>query len=130
MTWQRRASSLLNYVAQHDCIGLTIPAKDGAPVGYVLAALSPRSRTAAGGAPSTRLRILDIAVDPSADLLDAARPLVQALQLRYVDALLTLMDEPADSRLNPILASFGFRVFDRQYEFALELAESPADTVL
>ena len=130
MTWQRRASSLLNYVAQHDCIGLTIPAKDGAPVGYVLAALSPRSRAAAGGAPSTRLRILDIAVDPSADLLDAARPLVQALQLRYVDALLTLMDEPADSRLNPILASFGFRVFDRQYEFALDLAESPADTVL
>ena len=130
LTWQRRASSLLNYVEQHDCIGLTIPAKDGAPVAYVLAVPPPRSNAPARGQPSNRLRILDIAVDPDADLLDAARPLVQALQLRYVDAQLTLADEPADSRLNPIFASLGFRVFDRQYELALDLAESPANTVL
>lgn len=130
LTWQRRARSLLNYVEQHDCLGYTIPARDGEPVAYVLAVESSPPSAPARGQPSPRLRILDIAVDPDADLQDAARPLVQALQLRYVDAVLTLGDEPADSRLNPIFASFGFRVYDRQYELALDLAESPADTVL
>ena len=119
LTWQRGARSLLNYVGKNDCIGLTIPAKDGAPVAYVLAARPAR------GEPVTRLRILDIAVDPNADLVDAARPLVQALQLRYVDAVLTLSDEPADSRLNQIFASLGFRVYDRQNELVLDLSESP-----
>jgi len=119
LTWQRGARSLLNYVGVNDCIGLTIPAKDGAPVAYVLAAQPAR------GEPVTRLRIIDIAVDPNADLLDAARPLVQALQLRYVDAVLTLSDEPADSRLNQIFASLGFRVYDRQNELVLDLTESP-----
>jgi ribosomal protein S18 acetylase RimI-like enzyme len=121
LAWQRRRRSLLNYVAQRHCIGLTIPAKDGAPVAYVIAELMARSRPQPPGESPMRLQILDIAVDPDADLLDAGRPLVQALQLRYVDALLTFYNEPVDSRLNPIFASFGFRVFDRQYELALEL---------
>ena len=121
LAWQRRRRSLLNYVAQRHCIGLTIPAKDGAPVAYVIAELMARSRPQPPGESPMRLQILDIAVDPDADLLDAGRPLVQALQLRYVDALLTLYNEPVDSRLNPIFASFGFRVYDRQYELALEL---------
>ena len=124
LTWQRGARSLLNYVEQNDCIGLTIPARDGAPVAYVLTARPARAE------PVTRLRILDIAVDPNADLLDAARPLIQALQLRYVDAVLTLSDEPADSRLNQIFASLGFRVYDRQNELVLDLTENPADTVI
>ena len=124
LTWQRGARSLLNYVEQNDCIGLTIPARDGAPVAYVLIARPPRAE------PVTRLRILDIAVDPNADLHDAARPLIQALQLRYVDAALTLSDEPADSRLNQIFASLGFRVYDRQNELVLDLTENPADTVI
>ena len=128
MIWQRRARSLLNYVEQHGCVGLTIPAKDGAPVAYVLVSPSSSAGVPAQGQPSTRLRILDIAVDPGANLQDAARPLLQALQLRYVDARLTLMDQPADSRLNPVFASLGFRVFDRQYELAVDLAESPPDT--
>ncbi|MXZ19140.1 MAG: GNAT family N-acetyltransferase [Caldilineaceae bacterium SB0665_bin_25] len=128
MIWQRRARSLLNYVEQHGCIGLTIPAKDGAPVAYALVSPSSSSGVPAQGQPATRLRILDVAVDPEANLQDAARPLLQALQLRYVDARLTLMDQPADSRLNPVFASLGFRVFDRQYEMAVDLAESPPDT--
>ena len=119
LAWQRSASSLLSHVAQFDCIGLTIPAKDGAPVAYVVAELMPRSRPR--GELSTRVQILDIAVDPSADLLDAGRPLVQALQLRYVDKTLAITNEPEDSCLNRIFASFGFRVFDRQYEMALNL---------
>ena len=119
LAWQRSARSLLSHVAQDDCIGLTIPAKDGAPVAYVVAELMPRSRSR--GEPATRLQILDIAVDPNADLLDAGRPLVQALQLRYADVTLALLNEPEDSSLNRIFASFGFRVFDRQYELALDL---------
>ena len=121
LAWQRRKTSLLNYVVQRDCVGLTIPARDGAPVAYAIAELMPRSRPQPRGQAKTRLQIHDIAVDPAAELLDAARPLVQALQLRYVDALLTLYNEPADSRLNPIFASFGFRVYDRQYEMVLDL---------
>ena len=121
MAWQRRKTSLLNYVAQRNCVGLTIPAKDGAPVAYAIAELMPRSRPQPPGQAEMRLQILDIAVDPAAELLDAARPLVQALQLRYVDALITIYNEPADSRLNPIFASFGFRVYDRQYDMVLDL---------
>ncbi len=123
LTWQRRARSLLNYVQRNDCIGLTIPAKDRAPVAY---ALVDRPRP---GQPPARLRILDIAVDPNAALQDAARPLIQALQLRYIDSVLTLTDEPADSRLSPILASLDFRVYDRQYELTLDLEERPPQTV-
>ncbi len=129
MIWQRRARSLLNYVEQHGCIGLTIPAKDGAPVAYALVSPPSPSGAPAQGQPPARLRILDVAVDPEANLQDAARPLLQALQLRYVDARLTLMDQPADSRLNPVFASLGFRVFDRQNEMVVDLAESPPDTV-
>jgi hypothetical protein len=43
---------------------------------------------------------------------------------------LTLSDEPADSRLNQIFASLGFRVYDRQNELVLDLTENPADTVI
>ncbi|MCY4091151.1 MAG: GNAT family N-acetyltransferase [Caldilineaceae bacterium] len=121
LAWQRRKINLLNYVAQRNCVGLTIPARDGAPVAYAIAELMPRSRPQPPGHAEMRLQIIDIAVDPAAKLHDAARPLVQALQLRYVDALLTLYNEPADSRLNPIFASFGFRVYDRQYEMVLDL---------
>lgn len=121
MAWQRRKTNLLNYVAQRNCVGLTIPARDGAPVAYAIAELMPRSRPQPPGQAEMRLQIIDIAVDPAAEILDAARPLVQALQLRYVDALLTLYNEPADSRLNPVFASFGFRVYDRQYEMVLDL---------
>ena len=121
LAWQRRKTNLLNYVAQRNCVGLTIPARDGAPVAYAIAELMPRSRPQPPGQAEMRLQIIDIAVDPAAKLHDAARPLVQALQLRYVDALLTLYNEPADSRLNPIFASFGFRVYDRQYEMVLDL---------
>ena len=121
LAWQRRKTNLLNYVAQRNCVGLTIPARDGAPVAYAIAELTPRSRPQPPGQAEMRLQIIDIAVDPAAELHDAARPLVQALQLRYVDALLTLYNEPADSRLNPIFASFGFRVYDRQYEMVLDL---------
>ncbi len=130
MTWQRRARSLLNNVEQHGCVGLTIPAKDGAPVAYVLISPPSSSGAPAEGQPPSRLRIIDIAVDPEANLHDAARPLLQALQLRYVDARLTLMDQPADSRLNPVFASLGFRVFDRQYELAVDLIESPPEPEL
>lgn len=121
MAWQRSKSSLLKIAAQRPCIAHTIQAKDGAPVAYAIAELMPRSRPQPSGQPEMCLQILDIAVDPDAELLDAARPLVQALQLRYVDALLTLYNEPADSRLNPIFASFGFRVYDRQCELQLDL---------
>lgn len=121
LAWQRRKTNLLHYVAQRNCVGLTIPARDGAPVAYAIAELMPRSRPQPPGQAEMRLQIIDIAVDPAAKLHDAARPLVQALQLRYVDALLTLYNEPADSRLNPIFASFGFRVYDRQYEMVLDL---------
>lgn len=120
MTWNRRAQSLLDYVEQHDCIGLTIAAKDGAPVAYVVAALSSRKGSRGPAKRPQKLQILDIAVDPKAEFLDAGRPLVQALQLRYVDALLTVANEPEDSPLNAVLAAFGFRVFDRQYELALD----------
>ncbi len=129
LTWQRRARSLLSNVEQNDCVAFTIPARDGAPVAYVVCAQSPPARTPPRDQPAPRLRILDIAVDPAADLLDAARPLVQALQLRYVDAVLTLGDEPADSRLSPVFASLGFRVYDRQHELAVDLVESPPDPV-
>lgn len=121
MPWQRRAPTLHRYLehcsalpdgrASANQIGLTIPAKDGAPVAYALV----ESRSA------ERLHILDMAVDPNADLLDAGRPLVQALQLRYLDATLCLVNEPADSHLNRIFASFGFRVTARQYELTLDL---------
>ena len=127
LIWQRRKRSLLNFVEQGKCIGHTIAAKDGAPVAYAIAQLTPRSRPQPPGQPEMRLQILDIAVDPDADLLDAGRPLVQALQLRYVNALLTLFNEPVDSPLNPIFAAFGFRVYDRQYELALDLSSNTDD---
>lgn len=123
LTWQRRARSRLNYVRRNPCIGLTIPAKDGAPVAYAIV-----DRPRPGQTPA-RLRIVDIAVDPSAALQDAARPLIQALQLRFIDSVMMLTDEPADSRLSPILASLDFRVYDRQYELILDLEENPPEPV-
>lgn len=122
LTWARRAGSLLRFVEQNDCVGFTIPARDGAPVAYAVAALPTRTGLRAEAEQPPKLRILDLAADPDADILDAGRPLLQALQLRYVDARLTLTDQPADSRFSPILAAFGFRVFDRQYELALDLS--------
>lgn len=116
LSWQRRVSSLLKYVDQYACIGLTIPAKDGRAVAYVLAS-QPQP-----GQPITRLRILDIAAAPDADPLCSARPLLQGLQLRSVNAKLTLMYEPTDSRLNPVFSALGFCVIDRHLELALDLS--------
>jgi len=115
LSWQRRVSSLLKYVDQYACIGLTIPAKDGRAVAYVLAA-QPQP-----GQPVTRLRILDIAANPEADPLCSAHPLLQALQLRYDNAKLTLMYEPTDSRLNPVFSALGFCIIDRHLELKLDL---------
>lgn len=114
MPWQRREASLRRHLDR--CIGLTIPARDGAPVAYALVREMP-----GGDGQPPRMHIVDMAVDPAADLLDAGRPLVQALQLRALDALVTLVNEPADGRFNRILASFGFRVADRQQELWLAL---------
>lgn len=89
--------------------GLVINAKDGEPVAYALI----RHNNQSG---AERVHIVDTAVDPAADLLDAARPLYQALQLRYIDATLSLLNEPADSRLNRIFAALDFNVVERQVE--------------
>ena len=124
LSWQRRALSLLSYVGQFDCIGLTNPARDGRAVAYVLAAQPQRDQ------PITRLRILDIAADPDVDLLSSVRPLLQALQNRYANAKLTLMYEPTDSRLNPVLSSLGFRIIDRHSELVLGLSECKPESAL
>ena len=60
-------------------------------------------------------------MDPAADLLDAGRPILQALQLTHRDADLLLVNEPADSKLNRIFAALGFYVTDRQYELEKEI---------
>ncbi len=107
--WQRRASFLRRSAALMEAY--TIPAKDGLPVAYVLckAGRDPESSRA-------YLRIFDLATDPQADVLMAARPLLQALQLTYMDADLLLFNEPVESKLNRVFAALGFLVKDRQME--------------
>jgi GNAT superfamily N-acetyltransferase len=114
--WQRRASYLRRAHSLMD--GYVILAKDGLPVAYVLYHHNLRGRNG-----RETVHIFDIAVDPRADLIEAGRPLIQALQLTYRNADLFLLNEPADSKLNRIFAALGFYVVDRQYELVRELGE-------
>lgn len=114
--WQRRASYLRRAHSLMDA--RTIPAKDGLPVAYVLYHHNLRGRNG-----REVVHLFDIAVDPRADVTDAGRPLLQALQLTYMNADLLLVNEPADSKLNRILAALGFYVVDRQYEMVLSLQD-------
>lgn len=113
--WQRRASFLRRSAALMEAY--TIPAKDGLPVAYVLckAGRDPKSGRA-------YLRIFDLATDPQADVLMAARPLLQALQLKFMDADLLLFNEPVESKLNRVFAALGFLVKDRQMEMRRALS--------
>jgi GNAT superfamily N-acetyltransferase len=112
--WQRRPSFLRR---SHPLMeGFTIPARDGRPVAYALCYYGPDWRTG-----EDILYIFDVAVDPAADTIQAGRPLIQALQLKYMDARLTLLNEPVDSKLNRIFAALGFYVTDRQYEMVLRM---------
>ena len=113
--WQRRASFLRRSAALMEAY--TIPAKDGLPVAYALckAGRDPESGRA-------YLRIFDVATDPQADVLMAARPLLQALQLKYMEADLLLLNEPVESKLNRVFAALGFLVKDRQMEMKRELS--------
>jgi ribosomal protein S18 acetylase RimI-like enzyme len=114
--WQRRASYLRRAHSLMDAY--TIPARDGLPVAYVLYHHNLHGRDG-----REMLHLFDIAVDPRADVTDAGCPLIQALQLTYKNADLLLVNEPADSKLNRVLAALGFHVVDRQYELVRELGE-------
>jgi ribosomal protein S18 acetylase RimI-like enzyme len=115
-SWQRRASYLRRSHSLMD--GYTIPARDGLPVAYVLYHHNLHGRKG-----RETVHIFDIAVDPRADVTEAGRPLLQALQLTYKNADLLLVNEPADSKLNRIFAALGFYVVDRQYELVRTLGE-------
>lgn len=115
--WQRRASFLRRSLELMD--GYTIQAKDDLPVAYVLCRTSYQ-----GDAQKQHLQIMDVAVDPAADVLQAARPLLQALQIKFMEADLMLVNEPVDSKLNRVFAALGFYVTDRQYELCLDLAKN------
>lgn len=114
--WQRRAPYLRRAHSLMD--GYVIPARDGLPVAYVLYHHNLRGRNG-----RETVHIFDVAVDPRADVAEAGRPLIQALQLTYMNADLFLINEPADSKLNRIFAALGFYVVDRQYELVRELGE-------
>lgn len=114
--WQRRAHFLRRAASTLE--GYFIPARDGLPVAYALCLHNAHGRS------GETVHLLDIAVDPDADTIEAGRPLIQALQLAYPDATLLLVNEPVDSKLNRIFAALGFVVADRQYEMVLDLAES------
>ncbi|MBX2998230.1 MAG: GNAT family N-acetyltransferase [Caldilineaceae bacterium] len=114
--WQRRAPYLRRAHSLMD--GDVILAKDALPVAYVLYHHNLRGRNG-----RETVHIFDIAVDPCADVSEAGHPLIQALQLSYMNADLFLLNEPADSKLNRIFAALGFYVVDRQYELIRELGE-------
>jgi ribosomal protein S18 acetylase RimI-like enzyme len=111
-SWQRREGYLRRSSALMQ--GFTIPARDGLPVAYALCYHGPDWRSG-----EEVLHIFDAAVDPTADTVQAGRPLFQALQLKHMEARLTLVNEPAESKLNRIFAALGFYVTDRQYEMVL-----------
>jgi ribosomal protein S18 acetylase RimI-like enzyme len=115
--WQRRASFLRRNAL--DMRAFTISAKDGLPVGYVLFQKGQDPKTG-----REYVRIFDVATDPAADVLMAGRPLLQALQIKFMDADLILINEPVDSKLNRVFAALGFYVRDRQYEMRLSLSGS------
>ncbi len=112
--WQRRAAYLLRNAPLMEA--RVILARDGLPVAYALYRRYPVAEER-----RTVVNILDLAVDPAASLLDAGRPILQALQLTHRDADLLLVNEPADSRLNRILVALNFLVTDRQHELVKEL---------
>jgi GNAT superfamily N-acetyltransferase len=112
--WQRRASYLRRAHSLMD--GYVIPAGDGLPVAYVLYHHNLHGRNG-----REVVHMFDVAVDPRADVAEAGRALLQALQLTYMDANLLLVNEPADSKMNRIFAALGFSVVDRQYELVLKL---------
>ncbi len=112
--WQRRAPYLLRNASLMEA-RVTL-ARDGLPVAYVLYRRYPVAEER-----RTVVNILDMAVDPAASLLDAGRPILQALQLTHRDADLLLINEPADSKLSRILVALNFLVTDRQHELVKEL---------
>jgi hypothetical protein len=66
--------------------------------------------------------LMDVGVVPGASVRTVARPLLQTIQLRHMDAILTLENLPSGDPLNRVLAALGFRVSLRHHEMVLELA--------
>ena len=91
--------------------------QQGDIVGYVLY----REIPATDDNGTATVRLADVAVNPAADIVADGHALLQALQAQYPEATLTLVNEPADSWLNPALEACGFAVVERQYEMALQL---------
>lgn len=115
LAWQRRRAYLHRMRSQ--MAGVTISTLEGQSVAYALYYYRPSV-----GNGASKVQVLDIAVDPAGNIADAGRLLLQALQREYVEADLTLVNEPADSVLSPILESLGFQVTERQFELVRRLA--------
>lgn len=65
--------------------------------------------------------LVAVGIHPESDSLLPGRVLLQALAGMYPGSALSMMNIPADSRLNRVLAALRFRVTLRQWEMALHL---------
>ena len=118
--WQRSPQVLAQMLPTLS--GRVVWDQHGKLVGYALY----RENPATDNSGTTTVRLADVAVNPAASSAadDAAvdgRALLQALQATYPNAMLTLVNEPVDSWLNPMLEACGFAVVERQYEMVLHL---------
>ncbi len=112
--WQRRATYLLRAHSLMDA--LILPTRQGTPVGYALYHHNLHAHTG-----NESVHLFDIAVDPTTQVDANAQALIDALLVHFPGAEFTLVNEPAESLLNPIFQNAGFTVADRQYELALRL---------
>lgn len=113
--WQRSPQVLAQMLPM--LRGCTMANQQGDVVGYALY----REIPATDDSGSATVRLADVAMNPAADIVADGCALLQALQANYPEATLTLVNEPADSWLNPALEACGFAVVERQYEMALQL---------
>ena len=113
--WQRSPQVLTQMLPT--LRGCTMANQQGDVVGYALY----REIPATDDTRTATVRLADVAVNPAADIMADGRTLLQALQAKYPEATLTLVNEPADSWLNSALEACGFAVVERQYEMALQL---------
>jgi len=106
--WQQELRSLQPGLDQFDG---WVMMDEGRPAAYALTLEQGR-----------QIALMDVGVAPGASARVAARPLLQTIQLRHMDATLTLANLPSRDPLNHVLAALGFRVNLRQHEMVLELS--------
>ncbi len=70
------------------------------------------------------LSLMDVAIDPTTDIVTPGRILLQALAHQHGGQALTISNVPADDPLSRVLAALRFLVTMRQIEMRLVLADS------